>query len=129
MSLTSLCIASVVVVLIAVKLKKINGEYSIIISIGACLMIIAFVITRLTGMITYIEKIISYISVDTEYISIILKMLGISYICEFSSSICKDAGFGAIASHIEIAGRISMVVMSLPVLMNIIDMIIELVNG
>jgi stage III sporulation protein AD len=119
---------SILVVLIAIKLKKINGEYSTLISIGACLLIIGFIITRLTKIMSYMDKISSYVNIDMEYISIIFKMLGISFICEFSSGICKDAGFSAIATHIEIAGRVSMIVISLPILFSVIDMVAEMVG-
>jgi stage III sporulation protein AD len=129
MSLTSLCIASVIVVLIAIKLKKINPEYSTLISIGACLLIISFIVGRLSRIVGYIEKITAYIDVDAEYIAIILKMLGVAYICEFSAGICKDAGYSSMAAHIEIAGRVTMIVMSIPVLLNVIDMVVELVGG
>lgn len=128
MSLVTICLASVIVVLVAIKLKKINGEYSTLLSIGACLFILAFILARLSQVIDYINKITGYINVNAEYISIILKMLGISYICEFSSNICKDAGYGAISSQIELAGRIAMVVMSLPVLFHVIDMVVMLLG-
>ena len=55
-------------------------------------------------------------------------LLGISYICEFATNICKDAGYGAIASHIELAGRVTMVVMSLPILFHVIDMVVRLMG-
>ena len=75
-----------------------------------------------------IDRITGYININMEYISILLKMLGISYICEFATNICKDAGYGAIASHIELAGRVTMVVMSLPILFHVIDMVVRLMG-
>ena len=44
------------------------------------------------------------------------------------TNICKDAGYGAIASHIELAGRVTMVVMSLPILFHVIDMVVRLMG-
>ena len=128
MSLTTMCLVSIIVVLIAIKLKKINAEYSTLLSIGACLFIISFIISRLSSVISYINKITGYIDVNIEYISVILKMLVVSYICEFSSNICRDAGYGAISSHIELAGRITMMVMSLPILFNVLDMVVMLLS-
>ena len=91
-------------------------------------LFLPFILARLSQVIDYINKITGYININAEYISIILKMLGISYICEFSSNICKDAGYGAISSQIELAGRIAMVVMSLPVLFHVIDMVVMLLG-
>lgn len=128
MSIVSICMASIIAVLIAVKLKKINAEYSTLLSIGVCLLIISSIISRLSQVISYIYQITDYINVNMEYILIILKMLVISYICEFSSNICRDAGFGAISTHIELASRIIMMVMSIPILFNVLDMVVMLLG-
>ena len=105
-----------------------NAEYNTLLSIGACLFIVSFIIGRLGNVLDSIDRITGYININMEYISILLKMLGISYICEFATNICKDAGYGAIASHIELAGRVTMVVMSLPILFHVIDMVVRLMG-
>lgn len=105
-----------------------NAEYSTLLSIGACLFIVSFIIGRLGNVLDSIDRITGYININMEYILILLKMLGISYICEFATNICKDAGYGAIASHIELAGRVTMVVMSLPILFHVIDMVVRLMG-
>ena len=105
-----------------------NAEYSTLLSIGACLFIVSFIIGRLGNVLDSIDRITGYININMEYISILLKMLGISYICEFATNICKDAGYGAIASNIELAGRVTMVVMSLPILFHVIDMVVRLMG-
>ena len=128
MSLVTVCMASVLVVLVAIKLKKMNAEYSTLLRIGACLFIVSFIVGRLGNVLDSIDRITGYININMEYISILLKMLGISYICEFATNICKDAGYGAIASHIELAGRVTMVVMSLPILFHVIDMVVRLMG-
>ena len=108
MSLVTVCMASVLVVLVAIKLKKMNAEYSTLLSIGACLFIVSFIIGRLGNVLDSIDRITGYININMEYISILLKMLGIS--------------------HIELAGRVTMVVMSLPILFHVIDMVVRLMG-
>ena len=76
-------------------------------------------------MIDYINDIGAMISIDGEYIEAILKMMGIAYISEFSSNICKDAGYQAIASQIEIFSKIAILIMSLPVLFTFIQTVGE----
>lgn len=129
MSLISLVLAVVIVVMIAIKLNKINPEYSTLLSIGACLLIIFFVIDKLSSVFDYIDRITAYIDIDVMYIEIILKMIGIAYVCEFASNICKDAGYGAVASQIEMAGKISMIALGIPVLMSVIDLVVVLLGG
>ena len=129
MSLISLVLAVVVIIMLAIKLNKINPEYSTLLSIGACLFIIFFVIDKLSVVFGYIDRITAYIDIDVMYIEIILKMIGIAYVCEFASNICKDAGYSAVACQIEMAGKISMIALGIPVLMSVIDLVVALVGG
>ena len=62
-------------------------------------------------------------SVDSKYIRLLIKVAGISYICEFSSSLCRDSGYSSVAAQIEMAGRLSILVMSMPVVMALLDTI------
>ena len=66
-------------------------------------------------------------SIDSTYIKIILKVIGISYIIEFGKDICKDAGESAIANKMEMAGKVIIVSLSIPVVASLIDIVTELV--
>lgn len=54
-----------------------------------------------------LETLKNYIALKDSYLSILLKIIGITYIADFSSNVCKDAGYSAIAGQIEIFGKIS----------------------
>lgn len=116
MSMIQIGLLGMVGVIFALQLKSIKSEYSILICIALSLIIFFSVIGRLEELIHTIREVISFIGVDSDYIRIILKMLGITYIAEFSSSICKDAGYQTIASQIEIVAKLSILVMSLPII-------------
>lgn len=129
MSLISVVFAAVIVVLIALKLREMGSGYGILMSIGACVMMMYFVIGRFRQITGYIDRLVSYVSVDITYIDIILKMIGIAYICQFATDICRDAGYQAIASQVEMAGKISLILLSMPVLMSVIDLVVAIVEG
>ena len=61
------------------------------------------------------------LSGSTDYLGFLFKAVGITYVCEFCASICKDAGYGAIAGQIEIFGKLSVLLMGLPVLAAVIE--------
>ena len=71
----------------------------------------------------------AYVSENISYIDVILKMIGIAYICRFSSDICKDAGCNAMASQVEMAGKITLILLSMPILMGVIDLVVTIVEG
>ena len=65
---------------------------------------------------------------DTAYISTLIKMSWITYVAEFSSGICKDAGYQTIAVQIEIFGKLMILVLSMPILTALLDTIREFLS-
>lgn len=109
--------------LLALWLKKDKPEYGIYLSLAAGIMIFGLITSQLQTVSTAISDIAEYISIDKKYITILLKVIGIAYICEVSANLCKDSGYASIASWIELAGKISILVMSLPIMMSLLDII------
>ncbi len=121
MSMVQVGIIGVAGVLLAVQFKSGKAEYGIYISIALSLLIFFGILGQLRAIIRMVQTIGAYISMDTVYIGTLLKMLGIAYIAEFSSSICKDAGYQTIAGQIEIFGKLAILVLSMPILMALLD--------
>lgn len=109
--------------LLAVQFKSGKSEYGIYISVALSLIIFFGIFGRLQIIIDAMKLIGSYIQTDTAYIGTLIKMLGITYVAEFSASICKDAGYQTIALQIEIFGKLAVLVLSLPVLMALLTAI------
>ena len=107
--------------LLAIQFKSGKAEYGIYISIALSIIVFVGILGHLEILIDTIRRIGSYINIDSVYISTLLKMLGITYVSEFSSSICKDAGYQTIAGQIEIFGKLSVFVLSIPVLLALLD--------
>ena len=57
------------------------------------------------------------------YISTLLKMMGVTYVAEFASGICKDSGYQTIAGQIEIFSKITILVLSMPILVALLKTI------
>ncbi|AGX05458.1 mutants block sporulation after engulfment (stage III sporulation) [Bacillus sp. NRRL B-14911] len=74
-----------------------------------------------------LEKIAVNAKVNLVYVETILKIIGIAYIAEFAAQITKDAGQGAIASKIELGGKILILAMAIPILTVLIESIIQLI--
>lgn len=129
MNLIAVSFAAVIVVLIAIKIKDMDSGYGVILSMAGCVMVMYFVVSRFRQITDYIDRITAYISVNITYIDVILKMIGLAYVCQFSSDLCRDAGYNAIASQVEMAGKISLILLSIPVLMSVIDLVVKIVEG
>lgn len=112
--------------IIGLAVKSKSPEISTLISVALCLYIISISVSRLRVISQMIARISEYMNVEQSYIAVLLKMVGISYICEFASGISKDAGYTAAASQIELAGKLTMLAVGLPVVLNVIDKIVRL---
>lgn len=109
--------------ILAIQFKAIKPEYGIFISIASCVLIFITSISYIDDIIGAIEEFSNLTSIGTDYIKIMLKIAGVSFICEISSDIAKDCGYGAIANHMQIFGKITVLVISLPVFVKLISSI------
>lgn len=95
-------------------LKKERGEYAILIGIVAGGLIFGYAILQLSVIVNFSKELIEKLPIKSSYFGQILKMLGITYIAEFASGICKDAGYQAIATQIEMFAKLAIVALSIP---------------
>ena len=123
MNMIQIGIIGVAGTLQAVQFKSGKSEYGIYISVALSLVIFFAIIGRLEVIIDALRTIANYINMDTAYIGTLIKMLGITYVAEFSAGICKDAGYQTIALQIEIFGKLAVLVLSMPVLMALLNTI------
>lgn len=108
---------------IVMILKQYRPEFSIYISIIAGILIFFIVIVKLTSVIEIIKSLSSKLGTNVQYFSLLIKITGIAYLSEFATNICKDSGETAIASKVELAGRVIIIAMSVPILGALIDTI------
>ncbi|MCD7833141.1 MAG: stage III sporulation protein AD [Lachnospiraceae bacterium] len=107
--------------LLGLFMKEVRATFSELISLAACLLILFYTLTRLSSVFELMETLGGYISSQKSYFKILLKIIGITYIADFSSSLCRDAGYSAIAGQIEIFGKISILAISAPIILALME--------
>jgi stage III sporulation protein AD len=78
-------------------------------------------------VIYVLQKIVFQAEIDMLYLETVLKIIGISYITEFAAQISRDAGEGSIASRIELAGKVLIMIMAIPIIQAIVETVINLI--
>ena len=116
MSMLQIGVLGVAGVLLALQFKSGRSEYGIYISIVLGMLIFASLLGKIGLIKEVLNEISSVTGLDNEYLKTLWKILGITYAAEFSSAICKDAGYQTIALQIEVFAKITILVLSLPVL-------------
>ena len=108
-------------VLLAIKLKHLGSPLWVYLSLTLSVFVLFYIINRLSFVMDFLNEILEDIGLESGYFEILIKIVGISYLCEFASNLCKESGFLSVASQIEIGGKLTMLVMSMPILLAIID--------
>lgn len=117
----------IIATVLSVILKQQKPEFSLQISIVTGLIIFIFVMSKLSYVIEALNSLAHRIDMDLLYFSTILKVVGVAYIAEFGAQIARDAGEGAIASKIELAAKVLIMVLAVPVLTSLLDLIIKII--
>ena len=110
-------------VVMAIFLRTQKAEYSVFLSLCIAVLILFCVLGLFSSAKEQLSTLSVYLTMDNQYYGLLFKMIGITYLCEFCGGICKDAGYQAIGSQIEIFGKISILLAGVPVLMTLLETI------
>lgn len=113
-------------VLIAVILKEYKPEFKIYISIIVGILIFFLISDNLKSFINLIVRLSNKSGINNQFVGILLKITGISILTEFAISICKDSGENAIASKIDLGGKITIIGISIPVITALLETLLNL---
>ncbi len=117
MTIITVAAAGIAKIILAVQLKSIRGEYAVYMVMAAGFFIFFYGTGKLKAILETLEQIQSYIKINSVYLVTLMKMIGITYVAEFASGICKDAGYGSLGGQIEIFGKLSILGISMPILL------------
>ncbi|MBQ4518871.1 MAG: stage III sporulation protein AD [Clostridia bacterium] len=108
----------------AIVLKEYKPVFAVGIGCMTAIIIFIMLLEQISYVFDVIHLVASRLSLQDEYIEIIIRIIGIAYLARFGSEICRDAGQNAIAQKIELAGKIIIVVTSIPILTAVLNLLI-----
>ncbi len=118
----------IVAAILALVLKQHKPELGLFIAIAAGAIILLMVTGRLVAIVTVLDDMARRANLDQSHLSVVLKAIGIAYITEFGAQVCKDAGENSIASKIELGGKIIILSLTLPILVGLIEVILQVLT-
>lgn len=113
-------------VLLSVTVKEYKKEFSVIIGLASGLAIVWALFDNILKIKNLLSAMITEAGINNVYVSIMVKAVVIAYISEFAVQLCNDAGEKAIGSKIELAGRLVILGVSLPIMENLLNLILNL---
>ena len=112
--------------IIIIILKQYKPEFTVYVSIIAGAIILLMVIGKIQAIIGVLSNLTNKIGTESQFLKILLKITGIAILTEFAVSLCKDAGEGAIASKIDLGGKIIIVSISIPIITALLELVISI---
>ncbi len=123
MEIIKIGLLGIAAVLLAVQFKTQKPEYSLYIGIGAAVLVFSYTFRFLSQLLSQISTLQGFFDSNGSYLKTLFKIVGITYVCEFSAGICKDAGFSSVAGQIEVMGKLSVMFAGLPILLAVLEQI------
>lgn len=108
-------------VMLAVYFRQVKPEYGIYIGVATGFLIFFYTIQQLAVFLEQIAALKGMVEGISGFLLVLLRVIGITYICEFCAGICRDAGYGAVAGQIEIFGRTLVLLAGLPILLSVLE--------
>lgn len=115
-----------IALILIIILKQYKPEFVIYVSLIAGAIILTMTFSKVSGIIELINSLSSKVSIHQEFITLLIKITGIAILTEFAVSICKDTGETAIASKIDMGGKVMMVSMSIPIIAGLLETILKI---
>ena len=110
-------------VLMGLLVKEMNPQFAIYISMISCILIFFYAIKQMGFLKNAFTMLQRMVQMEDSYLRILLKMIGVTYIADFTANLCRDAGYSAIAGQVEFFGKISLLALSIPVLTALLETI------
>lgn len=113
---------------ICVLLKQWNPEISMMAALLCGILIFGIILVNLTPVLDTIGKLVAGVEFDSGYLSVVLKSLGICYVTQLVADTCRDSGYSSIASKVELAGKVSVIVIAMPLFTNLVQLSVGLIQ-
>lgn len=111
---------------IIIVVRQYKPEFTLYVSLTAGAIILLLVMDKIGGIIDLLTTLSNKTVINNEFLVLLIKITGIAFLTEFAVSICKDSGESALASKVDIGGKVIIVSMSIPIISSLLTTVIEI---
>ena len=115
-----------IALIIIIIVKQYSPEFTIYVSLVAGALILLMVMDKIGGIIDLLTSLSSKTAINNEFLVLLIKITGIAFLTEFAVSICKDSGEAAIASKVDLGGKVIIISMSIPIIASLLETILKI---
>ncbi|MFD2371902.1 stage III sporulation protein AD [Brevibacillus sp. GCM10020057] len=126
MDIVQVVVLGLIATILVLLIKEQKPIFAVLLALISAIFIFFLVVDKIVDVIRILERLAVQADLNLVFLETILKIIGIAYIAEFGAQLTRDAGQGAIASKIELAGKVLILVMAVPIIQIIIETVIDL---
>lgn len=119
---------SLIGVIVVLVLRSAKPEFAVFATIATGIVILVTLTSSLTQVILAFDGIVEKSGIDEGIFAAVLKIIGIGYLTEYSSSIANDAGCGSIAEKLQLGGKVVIFLVSISIVTSLVDVVTKLVD-
>lgn len=122
MFITKMALIGVGGSVLALVVSQFRKEYGGLVLIGLCLIFNGYLMANLSSVTAFIRSLSDNIPISETYLKVFFKLLGIAAVCQIASGLCEDMGYRSVSLQIEILGKVSILMLSIPILQSLMAM-------
>lgn len=127
MDIVKVVAVGLITLVATIVIKQAKPEMAILITLAGSIITIMFAIQMLQGVWGNFMNIFNKTGVSSSLFVPVFKIVGIGYLCEFGANLCVDGGCNSIADKILFCGKLSILIIAIPIINSVIDVVLELV--
>jgi len=112
--------------IIIILLKQYKPEFAVYVSLIAGAIILFLVFSKLEGIVNLLQDLANTAGINSQFLSILIKITGIAVLTEFAVSICNDSGETAIASKVDLGGKVIIISLSIPIISSLLETVLKI---
>jgi len=112
---------------LAMILKSQKPPLAMLLSIFVGVTIFLLVLTKIGAIVDVLRQLAGQANISSVYLGTLLKIIGIAYIADFIAQICRDADQGAIAIKVELAAKVLVLVLAVPIVVAVLQALLRLI--
>ena len=127
MDLFKVLLLGIIISVLSLFLKEVKPEYSLLCLLVGSIIILVYILSYITEIFAFFQNVIDKTGISNDLFKIMLKIIGLSYLVQFSAGVCRDCGNNSIADKVILAGKLMIFVVSLPIISSLFNMILDLI--
>lgn len=128
MNVISIAVVCLIAAILSRLIKQVSAEIAFGVSASAVIVILAVLIDDISSVFQGIGELSSSAGISSTYLAVAVKALGIGYVCDLCSASCRDSGESALASVIDISGKIAISLICMPILNSLMEVVSKILE-